>query len=59
MLEKKGGMTMLNPKMEMELNKQINEELYSAYLYQSMAAYFAANNLNGFANGWTSRLPKR
>jgi ferritin len=49
MLEKKGGMTMLNPKMEMELNKQINEELYSAYLYQSMAAYFAANNLNGFA----------
>ena len=40
---------MLNPKMEMELNKQINEELYSAYLYQSMAAYFAANNLNGFA----------
>ncbi|HQG97364.1 MAG TPA: ferritin [Thermotogota bacterium] len=40
---------MLNPKMEMELNKQINEELYSAYLYQSMAAYFSANNLNGFA----------
>jgi len=40
---------MLNPKMEMELNKQIKEELYSAYLYQSMAAYFAANNLNGFA----------
>ncbi|HPB86557.1 MAG TPA: ferritin [Thermotogota bacterium] len=40
---------MLNPKMEMELNKQINEELYSAYLYQSMAAYFAANNLKGFA----------
>ncbi|HNR63655.1 MAG TPA: ferritin [Thermotogota bacterium] len=40
---------MLNPKMEMELNKQINEELYSAYLYQSMAAYFAASNLKGFA----------
>lgn len=41
---------MLNPKMETELNKQINEELYSAYLYQSMAAYFASKNLRGFAH---------
>jgi ferritin len=40
---------MLNPKMEMELNKQINEELYSAYLYQAMAANFAEKNLKGFA----------
>lgn len=41
---------MLNPKMETELNKQINEELYSAYLYQSMSAYFASKNLRGFAH---------
>ena len=36
--------------MEASINKQINEELFSAYLYQSMAAYFEANNLSGFAN---------
>ncbi len=41
---------MLSAKMEQELNKQLNAELYSAYLYLSMAAYFYANNLNGFAN---------
>jgi ferritin len=32
------------------LNDQINHELYSAYLYLSMAAHFEAKNLNGFAN---------
>jgi len=32
------------------LNKQLNKELYSAYLYQSMAAYFVSKNLEGFAN---------
>ncbi len=32
------------------LNKQINAELYSAYLYLSMAAYFESINLKGFAN---------
>lgn len=31
------------------LNKQINAELYSAYLYLSMAAYFQNENFNGFA----------
>lgn len=31
-------------------NKQINEEIYSAYLYLSMAAYFEAQNLEGFAH---------
>lgn len=31
------------------LNKQINEELYSSYLYLSMSAYFSSINLNGFA----------
>lgn len=32
------------------LNKQINEELYSSYLYLSMSAYFSSINLDGFAN---------
>lgn len=41
---------MISPKMEEALNKQINEELYSAYLYLSMAGYFAENNLMGFFN---------
>lgn len=31
------------------LNKQINEELYSSYLYLSMSAYFSSINLDGFA----------
>ena len=30
--------TMLNPKVEAALNAQINAELWSAYLYLSMAA---------------------
>lgn len=41
---------MLSITMEQELNKQLNAELYSAYLYLSMAAWFYAQNLNGFAN---------
>jgi ferritin len=32
------------------LNEQINAELYSAYLYQAMAAQFEASNLAGFAH---------
>ena len=32
------------------LNQQLNRELYSAYLYLSMAAYFDAHRLKGFAN---------
>jgi ferritin len=44
---------MLNPTMEQALNKQLNAELYSAYLYLSMAAYFYSLNLNGFANWMT------
>ncbi len=31
------------------LNEQINHELYSSYLYLSMAAYFHSINLDGFA----------
>ncbi len=41
---------MLNKRVEQELNKQINAELYSAYFYLSMSAYFESKNLNGFAN---------
>jgi ferritin len=32
------------------MNEQINKELFSAYLYLSMAAYFEGKNLAGFAN---------
>jgi ferritin len=40
----------LSKKMEATLNKQINAELWSAYLYLSMSAYFESLNLGGFAN---------
>lgn len=41
---------MLSAKMLKALNTHLNEELYSSYLYLSMAAYFEAKNLKGFAN---------
>ena len=41
---------MLSKTMEEALNKQINAELYSAYLYLSMAAYFDSINLDGFSH---------
>jgi len=41
---------MLNTKIQDAINEQINKELYSAYLYLAMAAYFDANNLPGFAH---------
>ena len=41
---------MISKKIEDALNKQINEELYSAYLYMSMASHFDAANLPGFGN---------
>ncbi len=41
---------MLNKRLEQELNKQINAEMYSAYLYLSMSAYLTSKNLQGFAN---------
>ena len=40
---------MLSETMEKALNEQVNAELYSAYLYLSMASYFKAVSLNGFA----------
>lgn len=41
---------MLSKKLEGALNKQIVAELYSAYLYLSMSAYFHSLNFGGFAN---------
>ena len=41
---------MLNDKVSKGLNRQINRELYSAYLYLSMASYASSIGLNGFAN---------
>ncbi len=41
---------MLSVKMETTLNDQINFELFSAYLYYSMEAYYLSLNLPGFAN---------
>ncbi len=40
----------MNKKIQTELNKQINEELFSSYLYLSMAAYAKEKSLDGFAN---------
>lgn len=37
-------------KMSDAMNKQINAEMYSAYMYLSMAAWFEKENLGGFAN---------
>lgn len=41
---------MIKENIQNELNKQINAEMYSAYLYLSMAAYFESIDLKGFAN---------
>ena len=41
---------MLSKKVEEALNAQINAEFWSAYLYLSMSAYFAADGKPGFAN---------
>jgi len=41
---------MISKKMTDALNEQVNAELYSAYLYLAMAAYFESENLAGFAN---------
>ncbi len=40
---------MLTKKMEEALNKQVNAEFYSAYLYLAMAAYFESIDLAGCA----------
>ena len=41
---------MISKKVGEALNEQVNAELYSAYLYLSMEAYFESVSLAGFAN---------
>lgn len=41
---------MIKEKIQDALNKQLNAELYSSYLYLSIAAYFESVSLKGFAN---------
>jgi ferritin len=45
----------LSKKMQDAINKQINEELASAYIYLSMAAYCESINLPGFAKWMTAQ----
>lgn len=46
-------MNTIGKAMQDAMNEQLNRELFSSYLYLSMAAYFEAENLPGFAN-WMS-----
>jgi len=41
---------MVSDKLNKLLNEQVQKEFYSAYLYLGMEAYFANQNLDGFAN---------
>lgn len=41
---------MVSKQLELAINKQINAELWSAYLYLSMSAHFGSEGLPGFAN---------
>ena len=41
---------MIKNKVQDALNYQLNREMYSAYLYLSMSAYFQSISLKGFAN---------
>jgi len=46
--------------MQAAMNKQINAELHSAYIYQSMAAYFADKKPEmGLRTGWTFKRRKK
>ena len=41
---------MISKTIEQALNKQVNRELYSAYLYLAMSSYFESINMKGFAH---------
>jgi ferritin len=41
---------MISKTMEQTLNKQVNREFYSAYLYLAMSSYFESVNMKGFAH---------
>jgi len=40
----------MDKKLQKNFNDQIKHELYSAYIYLAMAAYFETKNLSGFAH---------
>ena len=42
---------MLSKTIQSSINQQVNDEMYSSYLYLSMATHCAEQNLNGIA-GW-------
>ncbi len=44
---------MISKKMQDTLNKQLNAELFSSYLYLSMAAHFESLSLKGFSQWMT------
>ncbi|NMB79264.1 MAG: ferritin [Methanomicrobiales archaeon] len=41
---------MISKTMEEALNRQVNREFYSSYLYLAMSAYFESASLKGFAH---------
>ena len=43
-------MNTIGKAMQDAMNEQLNKEMFSSYLYLSMAAYFEAKNLSGFGN---------
>ena len=45
----------INAPVQDILNKQINAEFWSAYLYLSMSAWFEEKGLKGFANWMRDR----
>jgi ferritin len=48
-MDKQQEKTMISKTIETALNKQVNREFYSEFLYLSMAAYFETICLKGFA----------
>jgi ferritin len=44
-----GGYPMISKTLETALSRQVNRELYSAYLYLAMSSYFETVSLKGFA----------
>lgn len=46
---------MISPTIEKALNDQLNFELYSSYIYLSMAAYFESTDLTGCAQWMKSQ----
>ena len=47
---------MLSKKLENAINKQINVELWSAYLYLSMSTHYTHEGLPGVANWFTQQF---